>query len=105
MAVVHHYPDGKIKPNDTVQGKNKKGSADKALLGLYSYPILMASDILLYKTSHVPVGDDQKQHLELARDIAGTFNFSSLTQATVPIVNQNFSRYLKEYSLPAQGLE
>jgi tryptophanyl-tRNA synthetase len=43
-------------------------------LGLFSYPILMAADILLYKATHVPVGEDQKQHLELARDIAGSFN-------------------------------
>jgi tryptophanyl-tRNA synthetase len=51
-------------------GKNK----EKAGLGLYSYPVLMAADILVYKATHVPVGDDQKQHLELARDIAATFN-------------------------------
>ena len=51
-------------------GKNK----EKAPLGLYSYPVLMAADILLYKSTHVPVGDDQKQHLELARDIAQAFN-------------------------------
>lgn len=44
------------------------------LLGLYSYPVLMAADILVYKATHVPVGEDQKQHLELARDLAGTFN-------------------------------
>lgn len=43
-------------------------------LGLYSYPVLMASDILLYKADLVPVGEDQKQHLELTRDIAGAFN-------------------------------
>jgi tryptophanyl-tRNA synthetase len=43
-------------------------------LGLYAYPVLMAADILLYKATHVPVGEDQKQHLELARDIAGAFN-------------------------------
>ena len=67
-------PMGKLNRMTQFKEKNKKGNADKALLGLYSYPILMASDILLYKTSHVPVGDDQKQHLELARDIAGTFN-------------------------------
>lgn len=47
---------------------------EKALLGLYSYPVLMAADILGYKATHVPVGEDQKQHLELARDIAGAFN-------------------------------
>ncbi len=51
-------------------GKNK----EKANLGLYSYPVLMASDILVYKATHVPVGHDQKQHLELCRDIAGAFN-------------------------------
>jgi tryptophanyl-tRNA synthetase len=47
---------------------------DKTFLGLYAYPVLMAADILLYKATHVPVGEDQKQHLELARDIAGAFN-------------------------------
>lgn len=53
--------------------KAKKG-ADNASLGLYAYPVLMAADILLYKAQEVPVGEDQKQHLELARDIAGAFN-------------------------------
>jgi tryptophanyl-tRNA synthetase len=43
-------------------------------LGLYAYPVLMAADILVYKATHVPVGEDQKQHLELARDLAGAFN-------------------------------
>ena len=47
---------------------------DMAGLGLYAYPVLMAADILVYKATHVPVGEDQKQHLELARDIAGAFN-------------------------------
>src|SRR5207253_1963989 len=47
---------------------------DSAGLGLYAYPVLMAADILLYKGTHVPVGEDQKQHVELARDIAGAFN-------------------------------
>jgi tryptophanyl-tRNA synthetase len=51
-------------------GKNR----EMAGLGLYAYPVLMAADILLYKATHVPVGEDQKQHLELARDIAGAFN-------------------------------
>ena len=51
-------------------GKNK----ENATVGLYSYPVLMAADILLYKATHVPVGDDQKQHIELARDIASSFN-------------------------------
>ena len=47
---------------------------EKASVGLYIYPNLMAADILLYKATHVPVGDDQKQHLELCRDIAQKFN-------------------------------
>ncbi|HEX3535283.1 MAG TPA: tryptophan--tRNA ligase [Stellaceae bacterium] len=47
---------------------------DSAGLGLYAYPVLMAADILLYRATHVPVGEDQKQHVELARDIAGAFN-------------------------------
>lgn len=61
--------------NRMTQFKEKAGKQrDNAVLGLYAYPILMASDILLYKATHVPVGEDQKQHLELARDIAGAFN-------------------------------
>ena len=51
-----------------------RGQVGDANLGLYSYPVLMASDILLYKSDLVPVGEDQKQHLELTRDIAGAFN-------------------------------
>lgn len=51
-----------------------------ANLGLYSYPVLMASDILLYKADCVPVGEDQKQHLELTRDIAGSFNHRYKTE-------------------------
>ncbi len=61
--------------NRMTQFKEKSGKhKDQAVLGLYAYPVLMASDILLYKPTHVPVGEDQKQHLELARDIAGAFN-------------------------------
>jgi tryptophanyl-tRNA synthetase len=61
--------------NRMTQFKEKAGKErDNAGLGLYAYPVLMAADILLYKATHVPVGEDQKQHLELARDIAGAFN-------------------------------
>jgi len=61
--------------NRMTQFKEKAGKQrDSASLGLYSYPVLMAADILLYRATHVPVGEDQKQHLELARDIAGAFN-------------------------------
>jgi len=61
--------------NRMTQFKEKAGKhRDNAGLGLYAYPVLMAADILAYKATHVPVGEDQKQHLELARDIAGAFN-------------------------------
>ena len=61
--------------NRMTQFKEKAGKQrDMAGLGLYAYPVLMAADILLYKATHVPVGEDQKQHLELSRDIAGAFN-------------------------------
>ncbi len=57
------------------QFKEKSGTnKEKASLGLYAYPSLMAADILLYDSTHVPVGDDQKQHVELCRDIAQKFN-------------------------------
>jgi len=57
------------------QFKEKSGKhKERASVGLYTYPVLMAADILAYRATHVPVGEDQKQHLELARDIAGKFN-------------------------------
>ena len=68
-----HTPIGWL--NRMTQFKDKAGkNKEKAPLGLYSYPVLMAADILLYKSTHVPVGEDQKQHLELSRDIAQSFN-------------------------------
>jgi len=68
-----HTPIGWL--NRMTQFKDKAGkNKEKAPLGLYSYPVLMAADILLYKSTHVPVGEDQKQHLELSRDIAQAFN-------------------------------
>ncbi|MBX6424374.1 MAG: tryptophan--tRNA ligase [Variibacter sp.] len=61
--------------NRMTQFKEKAGKdRENASVGLYSYPVLMASDILVYRATHVPVGEDQKQHLELARDIAQKFN-------------------------------
>jgi tryptophanyl-tRNA synthetase len=57
------------------QFKEKSGKhKERASVGLYTYPVLMAADILVYKATHVPVGEDQKQHLELSRDIAQKFN-------------------------------
>lgn len=68
-----HTPLGWL--NRMTQFKEKAGKQkDLAVLGLYAYPVLMAADILLYKANYVPVGEDQKQHLELCRDIAGAFN-------------------------------
>ncbi len=61
--------------NRMTQFKEKAGSnKEKASVGLYTYPVLMAADILVYQATHVPVGEDQKQHLELCRDIATKFN-------------------------------
>ncbi|SHI79342.1 tryptophan--tRNA ligase [Wenxinia saemankumensis] len=61
--------------NRMTQFKEKAGkNAEKQSLGLYAYPALMAADILLYHATHVPVGEDQKQHVELTRDIAAKFN-------------------------------
>ena len=57
------------------QFKDKAGKhRDQAMSGLFTYPVLMAADILVYRATHVPVGEDQKQHLELTREIAGSFN-------------------------------
>src|ERR1700760_1407837 len=57
------------------QFKEKSGKhKERSSVGLYTYPVLMAADILVYRATHVPVGEDQKQHLELARDIAAKFN-------------------------------
>ena len=61
--------------NRMTQFKEKAGkNREQASVGLYAYPVLMAADILAYKATHVPVGEDQKQHLELTRDIAQSFN-------------------------------
>ena len=67
--------------NRMTQFKDKAGSnAEKVSLGLYAYPSLMAADILLYHATHVPVGEDQKQHVELTRDIASKFNHDFKTE-------------------------
>jgi tryptophanyl-tRNA synthetase len=72
--------------NRMTQFKDKAGkNKENAPLGLFSYPVLMAADILLFNATHVPVGEDQKQHLELTRDIAESFNHHFKTDAfTVP---------------------
>ena len=85
--------------NRMTQFKEKAGKdKEKASVGLYSYPILMASDILLYDTTHVPVGEDQKQHLELCRDIAQKFNndfdVENFLQVPEPLIQKEFSRIM-----------
>ena len=85
--------------NRMTQFKEKAGKdKEKASIGLYSYPVLMAADILLYDATHVPVGDDQKQHLELCRDIAQKFNndFSrpGFLNAPEPLIQKQFSRIM-----------
>ena len=85
--------------NRMTQFKEKAGKdKEKASVGLYIYPILMASDILLYDATHVPVGEDQKQHLELTRDIAQKFNkdfdCDDFLKAPEPLIKKNFSRIM-----------
>ena len=85
--------------NRMTQFKEKAGKdKEKASIGLYSYPVLMAADILLYDATHVPVGDDQKQHLELCRDIAQKFNndFNAIDflKAPEPLIQKEFSRIM-----------
>ena len=81
------------------QFKEKAGSnKENASVGLYVYPNLMAADILLYKATHVPVGDDQKQHLELARDIAQKFNndfkVKNFFPIPEPLIQKKLSRVM-----------
>ena len=85
--------------NRMTQFKEKAGKdKEKASIGLYSYPILMAADILLYDATHVPVGDDQKQHLELCRDIAQKFNndfgVEDFLKVPEPLIQKEFSRIM-----------
>ena len=81
------------------QFKEKAGKdKEKASVGLYIYPTLMAADILLYDATHVPVGEDQKQHLELSRDIANKFNIDfnspNFLVAPEPLIQKNFARIM-----------
>jgi len=85
--------------NRMTQFKEKAGKdKEKASVGLYSYPVLMAADILLYDATHVPVGNDQKQHLELCRDIAQKFNNDfeapEFLRVPIPLIQKEFSRIM-----------
>ena len=85
--------------NRMTQFKEKAGKdREKASVGLYVYPNLMAADILLYRATHVPVGEDQKQHIELARDIAqkfnNDFNVDEFFKIPEPLIQKKFSRIM-----------
>ena len=85
--------------NRMTQFKEKAGkNRENASAGLYVYPVLMAADILAYHATHVPVGEDQKQHLELARDIAQKFNnefeVENFLQVPEPLIQKEFSRIM-----------
>ena len=85
--------------NRMTQFKEKAGNnKEKVSVGLFTYPVLMAADILLYKATHVPVGEDQKQHLELCRDIAikfnNDFNVNDFFVTPEPIIPENIPRVM-----------
>ncbi|MBT8408566.1 MAG: tryptophan--tRNA ligase [Alphaproteobacteria bacterium] len=84
--------------NRMTQFKDKAGkNTEKVSLGLYAYPALMAADILLYHATHVPVGEDQKQHVELTRDIAAKFNNDFKTEffpLTTPVIEGPATRVM-----------
>ncbi len=84
--------------NRMTQFKDKAGqNAEKVSLGLYAYPALMAADILAYHATHVPVGEDQKQHVELTRDIAAKFNHDfkvDFFPLTVPVIEGPATRVM-----------
>ncbi|HLH47131.1 MAG TPA: tryptophan--tRNA ligase [Acidimicrobiales bacterium] len=75
---------GEMRRMTQYKDKSAKGGEEAARVGLFAYPILMAADILLYGATHVPVGDDQRQHLELTRDLSERFNHRYGATFTVP---------------------
>jgi len=79
--------------------KTQRGGSEGAVIGLYDYPVLMAADILLYETQVVPVGEDQKQHVELARDLAKRFNQKFGEAFIVP------EAYIKKEGMRIMGLD
>jgi tryptophanyl-tRNA synthetase len=78
------------------QFKDKAGEQDSVSAGLFTYPVLMAADILLYNTTHVPVGDDQKQHVEIARNIAERFNkkYGEIFVVPEPLIRKTSARIM-----------
>ncbi len=82
--------------NRMTQFKTKGENGEGESVGLYAYPVLQTADILLYQATHVPVGADQKQHIELTRDIAEKFNrdYGKVFEIPKPLINENGSRVM-----------
>ncbi len=83
--------------NRMTQFKEKAGDRqEKVSVGLYDYPVLMAADILLYQATHVPVGDDQKQHIEITRDIAERINnkYTEIFTIPEPVIGESSARIM-----------
>lgn len=87
---------GELSRMTQFKDKSAKFSEQSIPVGLFDYPVLMAADILLYQTTHVPVGDDQKQHVELARDIAQRFNsrFGQTFVIPEPVIKETSARIM-----------
>lgn len=87
---------GELSRMTQFKDKTQKGGADQSSAGLFDYPVLMAADILLYQANAVPVGEDQKQHVELARDLAQRFNnrFSKTFTVPEPIIGKSGARIM-----------
>lgn len=87
---------GELSRMTQFKDKSSKQNIESVSVGLFDYPVLMAADILLYGTTHVPVGDDQKQHVELARDLAVRFNakFGATFVVPEPIIRKESARIM-----------
>jgi tryptophanyl-tRNA synthetase len=91
-----HGADRMAQPDDAVQGEIRQEPRGREL-GLYAYPVLQAADVLLYQATHVPVGEDQKQHVELMRDIAEKFNTDyghELFTRPAPLIGKTAARIM-----------
>jgi tryptophanyl-tRNA synthetase len=87
---------GELERMTQFKDKSHKYGRDAITVGLFDYPVLMASDILLYNTDVVPVGEDQKQHVEFTRDLANRFNnkFGNIFKIPTPLLNKNTARIM-----------
>lgn len=87
---------GQLRRMTQFKEKAKSGGSENAGVGLFDYPVLMAADILLYQTTHVPVGEDQKQHVELSRDLAEKFNnkYGQTFVLPEPVIKKSSARIM-----------